>query len=265
MRTSDRGIAALISHEGIVPAPYLDSVGVWTFGVGHTAAAGSPNPSKMPRGMPDDLEAALHHVFMVFARDLVKYEDDVNRAVKVPLKQHEFDALVSFHYNTGAIARASLTGHLNRGDRTAAAVAFMSWKKPAAIIDRRRAEQHLFLTGVYPSISLTVWGVTQAGKVIWKPIASLPPAIAVSKIRSAGDAPRASTTANPAPAITMPVLRRGENPSKAAVERLQKLLGVKVDGSFGPATEAAVIAFQRKNNLVPDGIVGKATWAALGI
>jgi hypothetical protein len=36
MRVSPQGIAELASHEGIVPYPYLDSVGVWTLGIGHT-------------------------------------------------------------------------------------------------------------------------------------------------------------------------------------------------------------------------------------
>lgn len=58
-----------------------------------------------------------------------------------------------------------------------------------------------------------------------------------------------------------PTLRR---PAKGEeVEKLQKLLGIKVDGDFGPNTEAAVRDFQRSNNLVPDGIVGPRTWAAL--
>ncbi|MGW7506109.1 lysozyme, partial [Streptomyces albidoflavus] len=81
MRVSDKGIAFLVAHEGVVPGPYLDSVGVWTWGVGHTAAAGAPIPSAMPRGMPADLDAALREVFMVFRRDLAKYEADVERAL----------------------------------------------------------------------------------------------------------------------------------------------------------------------------------------
>lgn len=36
-----------------------------------------------------------------------------------------------------------------------------------------------------------------------------------------------------------------------------------IDGKMGPKTKNAVIAFQKKNNLVPDGIVGSKTWAEL--
>ena len=38
-----------------------------------------------------------------------------------------------------------------------------------------------------------------------------------------------------------------------------------VDGIFGAKTKSAVIYFQKKNGLVADGIVGKATLAALGM
>ena len=164
---SPSGIAALAVHEGIVPAPYLDSVGVWTYGVGHTAAAGAPDPRRMPRGMPADLDAAIRDALVVFARDLERYTADVLRAVRVPLEQHELDALVSFHINTGGIARAELTKHLNAGRRDAAARAFMGWLKPAEVRKRRTAEQRLFRDGVYPSEKIPVWRVNSAGRLTW--------------------------------------------------------------------------------------------------
>lgn len=59
-----------------------------------------------------------------------------------------------------------------------------------------------------------------------------------------------------------PTLRRGS--AGAAVLALQQALGiVPADGDFGPATEAAVRAFQRDQRLVPDGIFGPKSWAAL--
>jgi len=173
MKTSDKGIMALIIHEGVVPAPYFDSVGVLTYGVGHTAAAGPPNPADLPSGMPKDLNKELRKVFEVFRNDLIKYEQEVLRAVKVPLKQHEFDALVSFHFNTGGIARAALTRHLNAGNRKAAAEAFMGWSKPSEIIPRRREEQRLFATGQYPTGRATVWQVGGNKQVIWRPAKTL--------------------------------------------------------------------------------------------
>ena len=101
MQMTDRGLLALVRHEGIVPGPYRDVKQVWTFGIGHTVAAGPPDPTIMPRGLPADLDAGIREAFRVFRADLARYEAAVLRAVKVPLKPHEFDALVSFHYNTG--------------------------------------------------------------------------------------------------------------------------------------------------------------------
>ncbi|SNT40502.1 lysozyme [Antarctobacter heliothermus] len=164
-KTSDRGLLALTRHEGIVPGPYLDVVNVWTFGVGHTAAAGPPDPAKMPRGMPTDLDEGVRDALGIFCADLARYEADVRRAVKVPLAPHEFDALVSFHYNTGGIARATLTRYLNAGDRAAAAGAFLNWRKPAAIIPRREAERDLFRDGRYPGGTIPIWAVDRNGRV----------------------------------------------------------------------------------------------------
>jgi lysozyme len=185
-KMSDRGLLALVRHEGLVPGPYLDAKNVWTFGIGHTAAAGPPDPTTMPRGMPADLDAAIRAAFRLFRADLARYEADVLRAVTVPLAPHEFDALVSFHYNTGGIARATLTRHLNAGDRAAAARAFMGWRKPAAIIPRREAERDLFRDGRYPGGSIPVWAVDGAGRVDFsRPVRRLSEAQALASLRPA--------------------------------------------------------------------------------
>lgn len=66
----------------------------------------------------------------------------------------------------------------------------------------------------------------------------------------------------PSGAPGRPTLRRGATGD--FVTRLQQKVGVAlVDGSFGSKTEAAVRLFQRDHGLVPDGIVGPKTWAAL--
>lgn len=57
----------------------------------------------------------------------------------------------------------------------------------------------------------------------------------------------------------------GETQQSSDVKRLQSALGVKVDGQFGPETEHAIVAFQKKDGLHVDGIVGPETWGALGV
>lgn len=81
-----------------------------------------------------------------------------------------------------------------------------------------------------------------------------------------GAAPATSQPASGAPAYPGSPLRQG---SKGAdVQTVQQRLSdlgysLSVDGNFGPGTAGAVVAFQQKNNLGNDGIVGPNTWAAL--
>lgn len=166
MRLSDQGLLEIAEHEGIVPAPYRDSVGVWTYGIGHTAAAGHPDPAKMPKGMPNDLDAAIDKAIKVFRADVRRFEDRVNAAITAPLDQHEFDALVSFDFNTGGIFRAKLTRAINAGDGGASRH-FFGWLKPPEIRKRRTAEKRLFETGNYDANGddIPVWKVDSSGRL----------------------------------------------------------------------------------------------------
>lgn len=254
MHTSDRGVAFLAAHEGIVPGPYLDSVGVWTYGVGHTAAAGSPVPASMPRGMPADLDAALRDVFTVFRRDLAKYEAAVAAAIgRTPCEQHEFDAAVSFHFNTGAIGRAGWVKIWKAGRKEAAARSMLAnWRRPAGIIKRREAEYGLFLSGSYGEMRAPVWPVSTAGRITWKPVRTLSQAEILALMDAQPEIP--------------PTIRRGSRGE--AVSEAQRLLRARgydltADGIFGPQTEAAAKEFQGKRGLKADGIVGPMTWSRL--
>jgi lysozyme len=201
MLTTDRGLLALIRHEGVVPAPYLDVKRVWTFGVGHTAAAGAPDPDRLPRGMPANFDAGLAEAFRLFRADLARYEAEVLHAVTVPLAGHEFDALVSFHYNTGAIARAALTSSLNAGDRAGAGAAFMNWVRPASLRSGREAERDLFLHGRYPDGPIPVWAANPEGRVDFsRPVRRLGATEALTFLRPA----LASEPADPVPSASRP-------------------------------------------------------------
>ena len=65
------------------------------------------------------------------------------------------------------------------------------------------------------------------------------------------------------------ILKQGATGSEVKeVQRRLKLWGYykgNVDGVYGAGTRSAVIAFQKKNGLTADGIVGKATYKALGM
>lgn len=84
------------------------------------------------------------------AADIERHARDVVQAIgDAPTSQAQFDALVSFHYNTGAIARSTLLKRHLAGDHAGAAKEFHRWVYAAGrvlkgLIRRRRAEAALY-------------------------------------------------------------------------------------------------------------------------
>ena len=140
MKMSANGRALLIQREGFKTRAYKDSVGVWTIGVGHTSAAGAP-------AVQPGMVISKAEVEAILSRDLVKFENTVNAAVKVPLTPGQFDALVSLCFNIGqgGFAKSTVVRRLNAGNYRGAADAFLMWNKPPEIMGRRRGERQQFL------------------------------------------------------------------------------------------------------------------------
>jgi len=111
----------------------------WTIGWGATGA----NIGLGTVWSQDECDARLE-------TDLIRYAAEVARAVgNAPTSQNQFDAMVSFHYNTGAISRATLTRKHVAGDYDAALLEFARWNRAGGRIlkgltRRRAAEARLY-------------------------------------------------------------------------------------------------------------------------
>ena len=143
MELTPKIVLEVAHHEAIIRQAYKDSVGVWTWSAGITSASGH----KVERYIdnPQTMQKCLE-VYIWLLRE--KYAPAVDRAFAGhKLTEAQFAAALSFHWNTGAIGRASWVKHFKAGDTAKAKKAFMNWSKPKEIIGRRRAERDLFFSG----------------------------------------------------------------------------------------------------------------------
>lgn len=146
MKISPKGLEFIKSFEELRLVAYKCPAGVLTIGYGHTGA-------DVHEGQVISQETANLRLIS----DADDAEGAVERLVKVPLQQHEYDALVSFVFNVGVgnFASSTLLKLLNVGNRGAAASELPRWNKSnkkvlPGLTRRRLAEKAMFLDGVYP-------------------------------------------------------------------------------------------------------------------
>lgn len=149
MKVSDAGVALIKEFEGFPHSgrPYRDMVGIWTIGYGHTQGV-SARSTRLTMRQASDL---LH-------RDLDGHYAPAVNALRLPLNQHQFDALVSFVFNCGAgaiSAQRTIGRALRARDWAAAGDALLAWNKAggvpvAGLTRRRKAERAMFLAADNP-------------------------------------------------------------------------------------------------------------------
>lgn len=165
MKVSQKGRIALAHHEGVRKKPYLDSILLWTTGVGHLiappehlkmtldqrkaakAAGQLPCPAEWNRTLTDD------EVIDILEKDLVRFERGVARLCPANLTQGRFDALTSFAFNAGlgALQKSSIRQCHNRGDIQGAADSFLKYRLAGGVVQkglviRRNDERAMYLS-----------------------------------------------------------------------------------------------------------------------
>lgn len=149
MKVSAGGRRQLTAREGRRLKAYKDSKGIWTIGVGHTAAAGAPHP--VP-GMVITAEQCDQ----ILARDLTDVENAVIASLHRPVNQGQFDAICSLVFNIGigGWRRSTVLKRINAGRYKEAGEAFLMWNKPPEIMNRRRSERKQFLTATAAKLAV---------------------------------------------------------------------------------------------------------------
>lgn len=229
MKTSVKGIAALELEEGVVLRSYLCPAGAWTIGPGITSAAGV---GKVGPHMQITAEQSRAMTKAALAKT---YEPAVEAAMsgRYP-KQNEFDAGVLFHWNTGAIHRASwVPAWVQKLGPAVIAERFRRWTRGGGkvlpgLVKRRERELAILLDGVYP--------------------AALPAT------------PRPSKPSHAAK-WALPLTLDEQVQVGAALRQLGYLPASMVTAAEIP--DFAVVKFQADHALTADGIIGRATLSTL--
>lgn len=145
MKASNKAIELIKESEGLRLNAYRCSAGVLTIGYGHT------------KDVREGIRITEAEADTLLRMDVVDCEDTVNKYVKVPLNQNQFDALVDFVFNFGEtkFRYSTLLKKLNDGNYKEASEEILRWNKAfdpkrkvyvelAGLTKRRNKEKELF-------------------------------------------------------------------------------------------------------------------------
>lgn len=142
MKVNFVGKDLIKKYEGCKLEAYKCPAGILTIGYGHTG-----------QDVFEGKTITQQEADNLLSKDLTRFEKFLNRIIKVPINQNQFNALASFTYNVGigALQNSTLLKKLNNNDLIGAANEFDRWvytngKKLEGLIKRRKEEKDLFLS-----------------------------------------------------------------------------------------------------------------------
>jgi lysozyme len=163
MKVSETGLNLLKHHEGFMKKPYQCSANIWTIGYGHALYPDQMRIPSTPEGMakrkafplrPEDNRVwSKEEIGELLVKDVVRFERAIERYISIPLRQCEFDALISAVYNLGPgwLQRSPVRQALNRGDKKGAMEQLLKYNKGGGKVlkgldTRRKDEVALFMS-----------------------------------------------------------------------------------------------------------------------
>lgn len=170
MTVSEDLIRVLKTMEGFKAKPYWD-YGQWTVGYG-TECPGDKLEEYKANGIPEAEALAL------LDKELDRFETAVNSYADkygLVLKQHEFDALVSFSYNCGEAWMRETAGYFNTAVRERGTVSefvygiclYSTAGGEYVLLDRRMCEANMYINGEYKAYNAAPAGNPEHFKYVF--------------------------------------------------------------------------------------------------
>ena len=205
LKTSLAGLDLITKWEGLKLSRYTCIAGKPTIGVGHVILPGE-NYQTITREQAMD----------ILAKDVERFEKAVKKHITVKLNQNQFDALVSFIFNTGegGIVNTGVQKAVNSGNFADVPAKLLEWSK-ARIKGVLQTNQGLYNRRL------------SEGQLFSKPVRQTE----ISEIK---------------------MVPWTKDTLAKAQESLKKigLYNLKIDGIWGPGTQAAVLGFANQKGLL---------------
>jgi len=158
LSTSKNGLEHIVKWEGLMLKKYICPAGKPTIGVGHVILPGE-NYQIITR------EQALE----ILAKDIERFENAIKKHITISLNQNQFDAIVSFIFNTGegGIINTGVQQAINSGNFANVPANLEAWSKfkvngklkiNQGLLNRRKSEGQLFMTPMHSTkIAMINW------------------------------------------------------------------------------------------------------------
>ena len=161
LKVSAEGLEHITKWEGLMLKRYICPAGKPTIGVGHVILPGE-----------NYQEITKEQAIEILAKDVERFEKAVKKHITVSLNQNQFDALVSFIFNTGegGIINTGVQKAVNSSDFASVPAKLEEWSKfrvngvmkvNKGLLNRRKSEAQLFIKPIEAGTEV------QDDSVIW--------------------------------------------------------------------------------------------------